>query len=259
MFKITDPDFGVLYVATGEKYRKEVLRSVSSLKEIMPDIKTALFVDDPSGIPVDFFDYIRVIADPTYSVFDKIDPILNTPFEKTLYLDTDTLILEPFYELGDLLDRFELAYCHAPYRYHSSDNPGCNAAFVQGNAGLILYKSTKSTFELFQSWITLFNDEYEIRKESAGPMTDQPSFRKAVYDASVIFTILPPEYNLRTPFPYFVGRHGKVKILHGREPSLSWVKNSLRPGVRSQIGYNLSRAKMRVRLAWKLFHALKRG
>ncbi len=108
MFDIKDQGFGVVYAVTGEKYRKEALDAVSSLKSVMPDIKTALAVDNPTEIPPDIFDYIHVIEKPRFSTFDKIETILNTPFVKTLYIDTDTMILAPFYELGDLLDRFDL-------------------------------------------------------------------------------------------------------------------------------------------------------
>jgi len=34
------------YVASGAQYGEEALRSASSLKEIMPDIETAIFVPD---------------------------------------------------------------------------------------------------------------------------------------------------------------------------------------------------------------------
>jgi len=52
---------------------------------------------------------------------DKILPLLDSPFNRTVFLDTDTQVCSEFFELFDLLDRFDLAVAHAPWRIPATD------------------------------------------------------------------------------------------------------------------------------------------
>ena len=213
-------DFGVLYMAVGERCIEEVCRSAASLKKLMPEIRIALFVNDKSGIPAGLFDRIEIVESPSYQVGDKISCLSKTPFVKTLFLDTDTLIIEPFYELIDLLDRFDLAVCHAPYRfcqgvYKHKIMRKTSKAFTELNTGMILYKKTEKVLNLFVLW-----EKLNRRNLSEGFRHDQPGFRQAIYESDVVFTILVPEYNLRVGCPYFVGGRAKAKILHGKAHEL---------------------------------------
>lgn len=217
------------------------MRSAASVRNIMPDVPIALFLDEKSNLIENNFDYVTILENPTYSTFDKVEPLVKTPFLKTLFLDTDTLVIEPVYELSALLERFDLAYCHAPWRYHISDLPGCNEAFPQCNSGVLLYKSTKPVFDLFRSW------DKQVKRYRTGMLQkgyeaqfgDQLFLRRAVFESSLNTTILPPEYNLRTLFPFFAGGRAKVKILHGRGPSLSRAQRSINENLDARIGnYN---------------------
>jgi len=227
--------FGVLYVATGDSCVVEANRSASSIKALMPDLPLAIFTDKPSSMPPGLFNHVFLISDPTYSSYDKIEPLAKTPFARTLFLDSDTLVIETVYELRDLLDRFEFAYCHAPVRFEENDFPGCNEAFPQGNSGVILYKRGPRMRKLFLAWAELYRAQRESFRLSGftGRMLDQPSFRQVVYSSDLRFTILPSEYNLRTAMPYFAGGRARVKILHGRDPELTaasrLVNDNLRP------------------------------
>ena len=64
--------------------------------------------------------------------------------------------------------------------------------------------------------------------------TDQPAFKEALYRSKLNTTVLTTEYNLRTPFPFYACK--KVKILHGREPSLSKAALSINKELEKRIG-----------------------
>lgn len=216
--------FGILYVATGQPWFEEAVRSATSCKARMPDVPIAFFTDRPTEADSKLFDHVFQIAEPSYSYYDKIEPLTRTPFERTLFLDSDTLVIEPVYELAPLLDRFDLAYCHAPMRYGEHDFPGCNEAFPQGNTGVILYRFISRVVTFFEKWAASYRTRDERPGQDDGAaLNDQPSFRETIYESDLRFTILPCEYNLRTNMPYFAGGRAKVKILHGRDPELSTV------------------------------------
>ncbi|MCK4839360.1 MAG: hypothetical protein KAS94_11210 [Desulfobulbaceae bacterium] len=230
-------EFGIVYVATGKDFIDEAIRSACSVKERMPDIPTAIFLDDQAHLKNNPFNHITVIPEPTYTSFDRIATLAQTPFNKTLFLDTDTLVIQTLYELPLLLDRFDLAYSHAPFRYGQDDFPGCNEAFPQGNAGVILFKRNAAVLNTFKAWAKLYaKDKLRIHKEdNTRRVLDQPSFRQALFESSLNLAVLTPEYNLRTPYPYFVG-NAMVKILHGREPDLSRAMSRINQSISPRVG-----------------------
>jgi hypothetical protein len=187
--------FGILYVATGPSCLAEAARSASSAQAHMPDVPRAIFTDNPTAVPSVLFDYVFHVATATHSSYDKIRALSKTPFERTLFLDSDTLVLAPVYELSELLEPFELAYCHAPMRFEEGDFPGCNEAFPQGNSGVLLYRNSHRVRSLFLAWDQRYRTQIQnFRVDgSTRRMLDQPSFRQTLYSSDIRFTILPPK------------------------------------------------------------------
>lgn len=217
-------DSGILYVSTGRGYYLETVRSAQSAKQRMPLVPIALFADqrpDPEDLPL--FDEVQILDSPGFSFVDKIQPLKNSPFEKTLFVDTDTVFLDGIEELFRLLDRFDLAYCHAPMRICPGDSnrvsevPDC---FPEANTGVLAYKKTQPFLALVDEWYRLYAEQ---RESAFPPSHDQPAFRKALYFSSISAYVLPPEYNLRTPMPMYKGAGLAAKILHGRGHSLEWA------------------------------------
>jgi hypothetical protein len=64
-----------------------------------------------------------------------------------------------------------------------------------------------------------------MRSIDRGTVGDQATFRVALYQSEVRFTVLPPEYNCRFVFPAYV--QGPVRILHGRGPDLEGVERQI--------------------------------
>lgn len=215
---MSDHEFGILYVATGGKYREECLKSAKSAKKVMPDVPIALWTDTDEDLDINIFDSINICSNPKYSFFDKIAPLLETTYSKTLFLDTDTYLIESVYEIFDLLDNFDLAFAHAPNRmpawgknFHALE--GIPSCFPQPNTGVIAYRKSAFVMRFIQSWERIYEEQMESDNP---PGHDQVACLKALYHSELRFMVLTPEYNLRTTQPVFRGGRSRAKILHGR-------------------------------------------
>lgn len=209
---------GILYVATGERFLAEACRSAARVRELMPGIPIAL-ASDLEG-PKELFDHHLEITEPKFNFSDKIGPLLATPFEKTVFLDTDTWLCEPVPEMFAILDRHDVAMAHAPMRFTATS--AVPPTFPECNSGVIAFRLNDRTRSLFALWEKL----YQERLTSTGVIDDQPSLRDALWQSDVSFAALPPEYNFRFIMPTFAGR-GSVKILHGRHPDYEALSTSL--------------------------------
>ena len=205
---------GVLYVATGDRYFAEVRQSALSVKRHMPGIPILLYTDKPEafGAP---FDEIRKIEAPRYFFVDKVQPLKDAPFEKTLFLDTDTFVCGDVSDLFDLLDRFDLALAHAPMR-HDRPYPTPNC-FAEMNSGVLAYRKNERVLDMFERWITIYDEE--MRSSTQPERGDQVHLRRAVYESEVRPYILPPEYNYRSVVMGWAARQ-KVRIIHGRSEDM---------------------------------------
>src|SRR5206468_5798153 len=83
-------------------------------------------------------------------------------------------------------------------------------AFPELNTGVIAFRRSEAVSRLLQTWLK----EYDRLAPQKPPSKDQPSFRRAVYQATdVRLAVLPPEFNLRF---WMAGFHNQpVRILHG--------------------------------------------
>jgi len=215
---------GVLYVATGEKCLKEALTSARSLKACMPEMPVTLFTDQAISENQNF-DRIIPVPDPEYSYIDKIAPLKNSPYDHTLFIDSDTYICEKFDELFELLDRFDIAAAHDTWSFESRVD-GCPEPFLELNTGVLLYQRIPKVNKFINEWLS----EYKMQRQLAHSNNDQAAFRKCIYHSRISLYILPPEYNYMVWYPGFSRSHGRVKILHGRSPFLSqtakWINQS---------------------------------
>jgi hypothetical protein len=228
-------DRGIIYVATGERYVREALESARSAREHMPNVPIAMFTDRPelAGPPVDI---VLTIDNPRRDFAEKIPPLTRSPFEKTLFLDTDTLVCGNCEELFDMLDRFELLVAHDPWRadYNFETLPPC---FPTMNTGVIAYRKTPAFEALVRDWL----DTHFARFAHMEP-NDQPAFRHALYHSNLRFLVLPGEYNLRLYHPCFVGGHAAVKIVHDRNPFAARIVRALNRYPRPRVfGYTAPR------------------
>jgi len=208
---------GFIYVASGQRYVDEATISATSLRNMMPSAQIHLHTDLDRRPSV--FDSVSLLEDCRYNCHDKVPPLLDSPFEKTVFLDTDTYVCGDLTEVEALLDRFDLLFCHTAYR---DPNPlqGLPAAFTEFNTGMVAFRKNERTTRFLHRWIDLYDE--------MGHRADQPSFRKALWeDPEIKFYVLPPEYNFRTIFPGFIGGGSEVKIIHGRHRNWPQIARKL--------------------------------
>src|SRR5690349_16706482 len=130
---------GALFVATGEKHYKEAISSVQSLKKQMPALNIVLWTEQERKDSSNLFSKIYILKKIEYSFADKIAPLLCSPFEKTIFLDTDTHICQPLYDLFELLDHWDFAAAHAPMRI-TWPQPDIPDSFPEVNSGVIAWR-----------------------------------------------------------------------------------------------------------------------
>jgi hypothetical protein len=197
---------GILYTATGREFVEEAELAVKSLSREMPNIPKTIVTDghtSPTG-----FDQVIEIENPTYGFQDKISGLRQTPYDKTVFLDTDTYVYNDFSELFDLLSEFDLAATHNQNRDIYTYNPGVPSCFPEYSTGVVAYNKSASE-SLFEEWYNSYTGD---------EIGDQPSFRKMLYQSNIRIATLPREYNCAIKSPGHVVK--PVKIFHGRLVSL---------------------------------------
>jgi hypothetical protein len=226
---------GVIYIATGKKFIGEACNSAASLKSVMPNVPLTIFCDEQ--LETAYFENVIRINAPRYGFLDKITHISLSPYDLTLFLDTDTYVYEDISDLFTLLEEFDIAATHAPYRA-VYQVPGVPDSFPELNTGVILFKKTPQIMRSFSEWQNLY--KRDLRKEIQwlhplgerlfkGDLPDQPTFREALYRSNLRIATLTSEYNCRFNFPGFV--HNKVKILHGRHKDLQTIARTMNANI----------------------------
>ncbi len=202
-------DRGVIYVASGGASLGEAQASLKTLRATNPGLEAMLLTDE---------------APPDAGIWDKVevDSALRglrnraklhmdrAPWERCLFLDTDTRVCADLAEAFALLDRFDFAGEHG-HGGHHYEYPGLPSSFPEVNSGVLLWRRNGRTAALFEKWRQLY-DADETRYD--GRRWDQNSLRIAVWLSEVQFVNLPRAYNLMPYFPSAL--EGKLRIAHGR-------------------------------------------
>ena len=211
------PVLGAIYVASGRAYVDEAAVSANSLRKAMPGMPIHLHTDLEEAPEV--FDTVSKLEDCRYNCYDKAPPLQNSPFAKTIFLDTDTYICGSIDEIDQLLDQYDLLICHTAIR-DPFPLEGIPSSFTEFNTGMIAFRSNERVQRFFLEWLRLY-DQIDTKN-------DQPAFRKALWQNTELkWYVLPPEYNFRTIFPGFAGGGSEVKIVHGRHSDWDYVVKRL--------------------------------
>lgn len=206
---------GIYFIIYGQRSYLECERCITTIKKHMPDISIAAIVEErlkPTfNLDVDTVQFINL--PPKWDWRIKVDCIRKFPFEKTLFLDTDTIVCDDITDVFSLLDRVDMAICHEPVRTWGYEFPDLPDSFPMLNSGVIAYRHSKSMERMFKLWGDYHDKLEEIRKlHPKVSYGDQNSLRPALYySTGLTFSILPPEYNCRVAAGCVAG---KVRILH---------------------------------------------
>jgi len=194
---------GILYIAFGghklADHTKEVVCSAESVKKMHPDLHITLFTNNHMESGSDHFD--EIVQVPIGGERVKQELLYNSPYESTLYLDTDTMIVNPIGGIFDLMGRFDIAATidHVRKAQKVSDIYPDYASIPDGfseyGGGVILFRKSDAVEKFFEVW----RKNYSIWQEASGRDNDQPSFRVSLWECSDLKVhTLPPEFNIRT-------------------------------------------------------------
>lgn len=212
---------GVLYLYWGENGGAPLVRSIKSLQEIHPELP-----------------YLAVQLPGTSTLLDKAAMFRHSPFEETLYLDTDTMVMDRLDFGFEMAVRHSLAccICECPWakRYTGLANRGDMLEF---NSGVIFF--TRRAARVFDVWeqesrsldSSIFMDD---GKGGIGrmPCNDQAGFSVAISKFSTPPFVLPLNWNFRPA--WHRSWWGPLKVWHDySDPTpvvLEVQKQQLQPG-----------------------------
>jgi hypothetical protein len=189
---------GILYLYWGEKYKKFLDRSIESVRRFHPELP------------------IHVETLPDSSTFlDKARMYEMSPFDETLFLDIDTVVLGNL-EFGfQKAQKYGLAcsICECPWARRYG---GLTGDIVEYNTGVLFF--TDKSKLLFDSWAQCVTKVDSSIKFYAGdelrtmPHNDQAGFAHAVEETGFMPYVLPYNWNFRPEWHHSF--FGPIKIWH---------------------------------------------
>jgi len=180
---------GALYVYWGNKYDDELARSIASVEKL--------------GLPV----HVERL-DGAPGLWAKAGMYEYSPFDETVFLDTDTIVLENLDFGFEMARHHGVALAVAPACYAKRFGEGFPADAIEYNTGVIFFSKVKRVSELFETWKS-YSEDY--------PENDQTSFARAIWEQKFNPFVLPLNWNLRAHLdirPIF----GPIKVWHSRLP-----------------------------------------
>lgn len=184
-----DDTCGVVFIASGAFHATAAAEAAKSVRATNPWLAVDLFTD--VEIAFDLFD--NIVRIPKGHLRSKVDYLSASRFARTLYLDSDTRVVDDLGPLFALLDRFDFALAHSHQRRGTRQNVFWRAAlpeaFPQVNGGVILYRQNHAVQEFLKDWKRAYHE--------AGFKWDQVTLRELIWNSDLRFYVLPPEYNVR--------------------------------------------------------------
>lgn len=188
---------GYLYCLYCEKnqkndyFYKELVPSVNSLKQVLPKANVALYTNLETDSELTDCGFVKIIHDSNMDkrLIAKAHGLYKSPFDKTIFLDTDTIIhREEIDQIFDALKEFNFAAV-----YGDAFNRG--ELYPDFNTGLIGLNNNQKTKFMLQEWITLFEDTPPLGNNKR--LNDQWAFREMFMKHKKDFYVLPNYFMYR--------------------------------------------------------------
>lgn len=224
---------GVIYVVTGGRsYIGELMTSVASLRKHEPNLPILVFTDFP--IPKRYeLDTERLeFNDNAHKL--KVASLRRSPFEETLFLDTDTQIRGSLDPLFDELEGKDFCAANAHSADYTVRPPRWIGMVKEGeyNTGVLLFRKSKATSDFLASWESAVR-AHDSNDMWAGHFGDQYFFNNLVQNGAaeslgLRWGILENwRWNCRglaRPTVESEGRWSDVRIHHERTKSMKFRK-----------------------------------
>jgi hypothetical protein len=191
---------GYLYIAYGQAFTKEALMSIRSLRKYT-NLPIALYTDCKE-LSENFQNDLKISLIGEIQVNHlraKVDYMDQSPFIKTVFMDSDTVVVRNCDDMFELLDRFDIAivndYARKRKKYSDivPEYGEIPYSFSEANSGVIAFNSSTRTQTFLKMWKEYF---YKYYKETNG--WDQISFRISLWKSNVKIHHMPFEYNVRS-------------------------------------------------------------
>lgn len=222
--RLENREYGVVYLAFGPPYLVLAYNSIASLKAVSPEIPVCVVVDKKTSAlirtPPDGWssEDAFLVVDESIEQNRYVKTSLNqySPFDKTLFLDADTVVTDDISEVFSYLESFDLCirlYGSGPKRgvtrsalplldgrYQVSDLP-------HWNSGVIAFKKCEEVDVFFSSW----NAAYDIHRREMQVWTDQGALVEAIFRTKARVLSLDSRWNcLTSERSYFVNPDNRV-------------------------------------------------
>ncbi|WP_250932677.1 glycosyltransferase family protein [Aporhodopirellula aestuarii] len=204
---------GILYVAIGERMRQPLVRSIESVRKHL-DLPITLVTDLADVPDVDQVVVVEWPGQPGYAVKPAFIPRL--PYARTLYLDTDTVILhsDAAKPLDLLTDRYgyHAAAIHGLSRRIHKVAPDlmCVPSF---NSGVLFLRRSPIIRRAMSRWRKLYRGG-----------EDEVALTKALLETRAPTYCLPCEWNYRG---FGLNHWQAIRIVHHQsfhEPIDNWFE-----------------------------------
>jgi hypothetical protein len=189
--------FGVIYVALGRPYLAMALSSFASLRHTNPQVPACVITNAKASPPRESRlwskrDVWRFVQNED-AENRQIKTLINrwTPFDRTLFLDCDTLVLADIHIVEFFLEHFDL--CMRVGNYFMSDRAKLFGGKVQvsqlphWNSGVIGFRRSPEVDDFFSQWNSLYAELAAHR--------DQVSLIEAVFKSDCRILSLPEIWN----------------------------------------------------------------
>jgi FkbM family methyltransferase len=214
---------GVVYLALGRKHYLEAQKSIHSLLLTNPGIPVTVFTDEEAadGFAADY----RTIRTDRSAFKLKIRAMAESPYLRTLFLDTDTRVVGPLDEIFDALTAHDWCIAESPL-FHYDDGKFVFDDYRRigtFNTGVIAFKMNHAIQKLLDVWAKSIElqPDADIRP---GHMCDQWYFNNRIvmdeaYHTLKTLVISNVAWNLRS---YALGKAVQdgllpsVRIIHAR-------------------------------------------
>jgi hypothetical protein len=225
---MVEEEVGYVYAVCGaESFLREAVTSATSLKRVDDEAHVTL-ITTPSlageGRAAPPFDHVVEVGDEivdghevdwqTGLSFKAATIYEHSPYERTLFLDSDTYVIDNCRGLFGLLDHFELCLPKVPGASNPFMKDGNEVVgYNSYSSGLILFKKGRENEALFADWRNAF--------ENGDFWGDQRALTHVLLGNEVAPYVLPN--NWHAVFGSFENYSGRVHLLHGRHHDLPYI------------------------------------
>lgn len=201
---------GIVYVALGEPFIREAENSARTVRQWMPGLPICLVTNEPYAGTA--FDEVILGTEHTLHPYHFKFNMALAPFERVLFLDSDTELRGDVSDLFRCLDDFEIALHKDYYAYEVAPyEPEVGYSLLpEYNCGVIAFRNSAPVRDM----LSAAAEEYVRLHQATGFIRMQRAFIKVLLKSQLRIADLPIDYNF---MPYNCALlTGPVRILHGR-------------------------------------------